>query len=107
MAVALGVAQQLDFLLPFDLWDWDHWREMIDVPAHRIAELGPLVQAVAILAVVAAMTVVGVTTGIVRTFMRDWGFVLERTAKGFRRRRGPPPGVGRHARRRRGAGTVR
>ncbi len=88
VAVALGAAQQLDFLLPFDLWDWDHWRGFLDVPAHRIAELGPLVQAFAVLAALLATAVVGVTTGVIRTFMRDWGFVLERTAKGFRRRRG-------------------
>ena len=88
VAVALGAAQQLDFLLPFDLWDWDEWRGRLDVPAHRIAELGPLVQAVAVLVIVLAMALVGVTTGIVRTVTRDWGFVLERTAKGFRRRRG-------------------
>ncbi|WP_126177339.1 PH domain-containing protein [Tsuneonella rigui] len=88
VAVALGAAQQLDFLLPFDVWDWDHWREVLDVPTHRIAELGPLVQAFAALVILLAVSVIGVTTGVVRTIMRDWGFVLERTAKGFRRRRG-------------------
>ena len=88
VAVALGAAQQLDFLLPFDLWDWDGWRQVLDIPAHRLAEFGPVVQAFAVLAVVLAVAVIGVTTGLARTFARDWGFVLERTAKGFRRRRG-------------------
>jgi len=32
--------------------------------------------------------VVGMLSGIVRTFLRDWDFRLERTSKGFRRRRG-------------------
>jgi putative membrane protein len=88
VAVALGAAQQLDFLLPFDLWDWDGWRRVLDIPAHRLAEFGPLVQAFAVLAALLAVAAIGVTTGVARTFARDWGFVLERTAKGFRRRRG-------------------
>ena len=36
----------------------------------------------------AALFVVGSLTGMVRVFLRDWGFLLERTPRGFRRRRG-------------------
>jgi putative membrane protein len=36
----------------------------------------------------AALALVGLATGVVRTVLRDYGFLLERTAKGFRRRRG-------------------
>jgi putative membrane protein len=88
VAVAGGLAQQFDFLLPFDLWDGDTWRDLLDVPAHRVAELGLLFQLGLALAALMALAVVGFATGIARTLVREWGFVLERTAKGFRRRRG-------------------
>jgi putative membrane protein len=37
---------------------------------------------------VLGVAALGVLTGVARTFAREYGFVLERTAKGFRRRRG-------------------
>ncbi len=90
-AVLLGALQQLEFLLPFDLWEYiaDIFRD------DRIAEAGELVngystvaQVLAILYAVGAVVVVGMASGVVRTFVRDWEFRLERTPKGFRRRRG-------------------
>ncbi len=90
-AVLLGALQQLEFLLPFDAWDYiaDIFRD------DRIADAGALVkgygtaaQILAILHAVAAVVVVGMASGVVRTFVRDWDFRLERTPKGFRRRRG-------------------
>lgn len=90
-AVLLGALQQLEFLLPFDAWDYiaDIFRD------DRIAEAGELVngystlaQILAILYAVGAVVVVGMASGVVRTFVRDWEFRLERTSKGFRRRRG-------------------
>lgn len=90
-ALLLGALQQLEFLLPFDVFDY-----IADVVRDdRIAEAGDLVgsystaaQIAAILYVVAAVVLVGMASGVVRTFVRDWAFRLERTAKGFRRRRG-------------------
>ena len=88
VAVVVGATQQFDFLLPFDLWDREAWQELLGAPAGRVAALGPLAQAAGALAALAVLAVIGVATGIGRTIARDWGFVLERTAKGFRRRRG-------------------
>ncbi|MGX7951074.1 PH domain-containing protein [Tsuneonella sp. HG249] len=88
VAVVAGAAQQLDFLLPFDVWDWDEWRGSLDGPLEQIGALGPAAQAITALAVATALLAIGFLTGLVRTISRDWGFVLERTAKGFRRRRG-------------------
>ncbi|MXO75284.1 PH domain-containing protein [Altererythrobacter aerius] len=88
VAVVAGLAQQFDFLLPFDVWDWDEWQGVLGVPVDRLAALGPVMQVVIGLATLAALSVVGFATGILRTALRDWGFVLERTARGFRRRRG-------------------
>lgn len=90
-AVLLGTLQQFEFLLPFDVWDYiaDIFRE------DRIAEAGEFVgsystaaQIVAIVYALVAVVVVGMASGVVRTFVRDWEFRLDRTPKGFRRRRG-------------------
>ena len=40
------------------------------------------------MAALAGLVAIGILTGIIRTFLTDYGFRLERTAKGFRRRRG-------------------
>jgi putative membrane protein len=87
-AVALGAAQQFDQFLPFDLWDWDGWQDRLNAPGHWLAALGPLAQAVAVGIALATLAVVGFVTGFARTFAREWGFRLTRTAKGFRRQRG-------------------
>lgn len=88
VAVLLGVTQQFDFLLPFDLWDLDEWQERLAGPGAQLAALGPMAQAVGAGIAVATLLAVGFLTGIVRTALREWGFVLERTERGFRRRRG-------------------
>lgn len=87
-AVAAGAAQQFDDFLPIDIWDGDTWRELFGANADRVAALGPLAQAAGIALAIGALVVVGFATGLARTFARDWGFVLTRTAKGFRRQRG-------------------
>jgi putative membrane protein len=90
-AVLLGAAQQFEFLLPFEPWDWDRW---VDFAAdHRddfalIEASGRVAAVVAAIGGVLAVAALGVATGIARTFAREYGFTLERTAKGFRRRRG-------------------
>lgn len=88
VAVIFGVTQQFDFLLPFDLWDLDEWERRLAGPGARLAALGPMAQAVGAAIAVATLLAVGFLTGIVRTALREWGFVLERTERGFRRRRG-------------------
>lgn len=87
-AVAAGAAQQFDGFLPIDIWDGDTWRQLLGANADRVAALGPMAQAAGIALAVGALMVVGFATGLARTFARDWGFVLTRTAKGFRRQRG-------------------
>lgn len=90
-AVLLGALQQFEFLLPINVWDYiSDW-----IKDDRIAEAGELAmgysaaaQLVAVLYAVVAVIVVGMASGVVRTFVRDWEFRLDRTPKGFRRRRG-------------------
>ena len=88
VAVIGGLAQQFEFLLPFDLWDVDGWQERLAGPGQQLAGLGPLAQAIGIMVALGSLAVLGFATGIVRTALREWDFRLDRTAKGLRRRRG-------------------
>lgn len=88
LAVLFGVTQQFDFLFPFDIWDFDEWQARLAGPGQWLAGLGLAAQVVGGTLAMLALVAVGFLTGIVRTTLREWGFVLERTDKGFRRRRG-------------------
>ncbi len=88
IAVIAGLAQQFDFLLPFEIWDTDGWEERLAGPWSWLAGLGWASRLVGALLVLVVLLVMGMATGIVRTVLRDWDFRLERTSKGFRRRRG-------------------
>jgi len=88
VAVFFGATQQFDFLLPFEIWDADAWRQELAGPGAWLAGLGFAAQAIGAAIAVLTLLLVGFGTGIARTFSRDWGFTLERTARGFRRRRG-------------------
>lgn len=88
VAVVGGLTQQFDFLLPFDIWDLDFWRDELAEQGESIAGLGQQAQFVGAMLGVIALVALGFATGLVRTFLRDWGFLLEKTARGFRRRRG-------------------
>lgn len=88
VAVAFGAAQQFDFLLPFEIWDVREWRETLSVPGHWLGELGFAAQVIAATLATISLLLVGTVTGVVRTALREWGFLLERTDKGLRRRRG-------------------
>ena len=88
VAVFFGLTQQFEFLLPFEIWDFDEWEQRLAGPGAYFAGLGPTAQIVGALFGVFSLLVVGFGTGIIRTFLRDWGFLLEKTPRGFRRRRG-------------------
>jgi putative membrane protein len=87
-AVLLGAAQQFDFLIPNGLWEPDNWSQWYHGGETRLAGLGRAAAIVGLLGAVLALVVVGVLTGIARTAARDYRFRLERTPRGFRRRRG-------------------
>ena len=87
-AALAGAAQQFDSLLPFDLWDLEGWEERLSGPGAWLASLGTLTRAVGVALALGVFVLVGLLTGVLRTVLRDYGFRLERTAKGFRRRRG-------------------
>jgi putative membrane protein len=87
-AVLLGAAQQLDFLIPDGVWDQDNWKAWYHGGEEQLAGLGRAGAVVSLIGALIALVLVGILTGIARTFARDYGFRLERTPRGFRRRRG-------------------
>lgn len=87
-AVLFGAAQQFEFLLPFDIWNSARWMELLSGPGNRLAHLGLAAQLIGALFAIGSLALLGLATGIIRTVLRDWGFRLERTERGLRRRRG-------------------
>lgn len=90
-AVLGGLAQQFDFLLPFEIWDFRHWigiAEERGVTVENLNGIGWTAQIILAVGALGALIFIGFATGIIRTMLREYGFRLERTAKGFRRRRG-------------------
>lgn len=88
VAVLFGATQQFDFLLPFDIWEPDFWRDALSGSGALLAGLGFAAQVIGAVIASLFLIVLGFATGVVRTVLRDWGFLLEQTARGFRRRRG-------------------
>ncbi len=87
-AVIGGAFQYAESIAGIELWDPDLWLGLAESQQGWIAGLGPMLQVISAIAGIIALVVVGSVTGLVRTYLRDWGFVLEKTVRGFRRRRG-------------------
>lgn len=87
-AVLAGATQQLDFLLPFEIWDPKAWTDLAAGPGHWLQALGFAAQVIGVAIALSLLGVVGLVTGLARTVLRDYGFTLEHTPKGLRRRRG-------------------
>mgnify|MGYP003114119670 CR=1 FL=1 len=87
-ALLIGAAQQLDFLLPFDIWDMEGWEGRMAGSEAYLSGLDMLGRALGIVFALGGLAILGFATGIFRTVTRDYGFLLEETPRGFRRRRG-------------------
>jgi len=87
-AVLAGLFQYVDSFVDFEIWDPDLWEGWLSEQGAFLAGLGAYAQVVSVVFGLIAFVVVGTLTGLVRTFTREWGFLLERTPRGFRRRRG-------------------
>jgi putative membrane protein len=86
-----ALAQQFDFLLPFDWWDLKRWAGLAEesgVNVNTINRVGMAAQLILAFGAFSSLIFIGLATGVVRTFLREHGFRLTRTSKGFRRRRG-------------------
>lgn len=87
-AVLGGLLQYVDNAIDLDVWNVDRWRGWLEEQGSVIATLGPYAQAAGALAGLIGLVFIGFATGVVRTVLRDWGFTLTRSARGFRRQRG-------------------
>jgi len=87
-AVLGGLFQYANSFFDFDDIDERVVEQVVERQGGWIFELGAYGQVLTALIGLVAVLFIGSATGIVRTFLREWGFVLERTARGFRRRRG-------------------
>ena len=86
--VLFGAADQLQPFLPFDIWNPDEWRTRGSLPLGVLLGLGLALQVAGAVLALLTILALGVLTGLVRTALRDWGFRLEQTPRGLRRRRG-------------------
>lgn len=87
-AVLGGALQYVDTVTGIDVWDGELLESWLEEQGSVIASLGLYVQAAAALAGLVGLVLIGTVTGVVRTALRDWGFTLTRSARGFRRQRG-------------------
>jgi putative membrane protein len=87
-AVLGGALQQFDSLLQFKFWDFETWLHLLAGPGHTLSELGLATQVIGAVLALSVLGLLGLVTGIGRTVRRDYGFRLEETPKGLRRRRG-------------------
>lgn len=87
-AVLGGGLQYVDNVTSIDVWNVDLWYGWLKEQGSTVATLGPYAQGLAAVAGLATLLVIGSVTGVVRTLMRDWGFTLTRSPRGFRRQRG-------------------
>ncbi|TAD82651.1 MAG: hypothetical protein EAY70_03200, partial [Sphingomonadales bacterium] len=87
-AVLGGALQYADNVTDIDVWNVDLWYGWLKEQGSTIATLGPYAQAVGAVVGLTGLALIGFGTGVVRTVLRDWGFTLTRSARGFRRQRG-------------------
>ncbi|MGI8943627.1 MAG: PH domain-containing protein [Qipengyuania sp.] len=88
VAAVGGFVGQFDFLLPFDVWEFEQWQAQFAGPGAWLSGLGFAAQVIGGMVLALMLLAVGFATGLARTILREWGFRLEKTAKGLRRRRG-------------------
>lgn len=89
--VVVALTQQFDFLLPFDWWDYKRWAGLAKesgVRVNTINGVGMVAQLILLFGAFTSLIFIGFATGVVRTYLREHGFRLTQTSKGFRRQRG-------------------
>ncbi len=87
-AVLAGMLQYVESFVDFEIWDPEVWEVFVRDQASTVTTLGPYAQVASAIAGLIGVFLIGSATGLFRTFAREWDFLLERTARGFRRRRG-------------------
>lgn len=88
IAVLAGAAQQFDFLKAIDIGNYKFWIGTLGGLGVSLQEAGLATQSIGLTLALVALLLIGLITGLMRTVLRDYGFRLEQTPKGLRRRRG-------------------
>jgi putative membrane protein len=86
-AALIGLSQTAGQALGFDPFSEAFWRELLSASA-PVEDYIEAHRGAAVAAGLAIFVLLGLATGLVRTVLRDWGFRLDRTPTGLRRRRG-------------------
>ncbi|MEP3225384.1 MAG: PH domain-containing protein [Parasphingorhabdus sp.] len=90
LAILAAIAQNLDFLLPDDFFNPWYWAEQLS-EQQVVNGLSLAAQIAGAVGALISLIAVGIGSGIIRTFIREYGFRLDRVdtgQPGFRRRRG-------------------
>lgn len=87
LAGLVGVTQTFGDAIGFDPFSRRFWGRLLAASA-PLEKFAIAHQLIVILAGSALLIIVGVVTGFIRTVLRDYGFRLDRTETGLRRRRG-------------------
>lgn len=82
-----ALVNNLDFLLPGDIWDPRRLLDLLGLD-DLFAALDIAARVLSVIAALFGLLVIGLIGGIIRTGLREHGFRLDRTETGFRRRRG-------------------
>ncbi len=90
LAVLGAIAQNLDFLLPDEFFNPWYWAEQLS-EQDMVNGLSFSAQIAGAIGALVSLIAIGMGSGIIRTFIREYGFRLDRVDRGqpgFRRRRG-------------------
>lgn len=90
LAILGTIAQNLDFLIPEGFFDPRNWIETL-TEQDAINGLSMAARVGGVVAAIFSLITVGIVSGIVRTYVREYGFRLDLAdtgTRGFRRRRG-------------------
>lgn len=88
-AIIAGAVQQFDFLLPGDIGDVvDYIIDSFDETSNSIKSVAVTTQILAVLSLMVGIIIIGMLSGQLQTFLREYGFTLTQTDRGIRRQRG-------------------
>lgn len=86
-ALVGALLNNVDFLIPGNVWDPRRLFDFLGLD-DLFAALDLAARIASVIAALFGVLIVGLVGGIIRTTLREYGFRLERTETGFRRRRG-------------------
>ena len=87
-AVIAALAQQLEFVLDVPYFEVGYWIDRFQEQAQFLDGMSRFAQIAGLAGALFSLIIVGSVSGIIRTYIREYGFRLDRVDGGFRRRRG-------------------